>query len=1323
MPTLSLHGARLRTRCVVAALVVALIATAAIALPPAARASTGVLNPPHRDAGLDTDIPPNGLYDYLVVSVGVRVATAGGFLVLVQLSDGTGTTFIAQGSRLVNLRTGTNVVDVRIPGYAIRQSGFTGPYQAQILLLNDTFAFLGAGLYTTGVYLPTAFEGQPARLAPPHADAGVDMDANLRFDYLAVDAKVNVGRAGTYTVDGVLRDSTGTTFIAQATNTTSLPAGAGSVRLRFAGTDIRVASINGPYNVSLSLVSSAGQQIDTGTHITGTYFLSDFDGLAAAFAPLSPHESFVVDLDGDGFWDNLVVNAFVTVTDPGYYSVQADIAAIPLTSTVRAWLPAGNQLVQLDFLGVDLFNAGVDGPYTVDLTLRDDRSRTLDVDVHTTATYFANDFEPSPPARWIPPFVDSVRDLQGDGLWDELVVNTTVLADRHGTYTWDMELWDSTFTIPIGTTNGEVDLSSGLNPVSLAFPGLWISASGVNGQYGVNLRLFDPEGRQVDLGTFTTAAHLARDFQGPPGRLTRPYFDIGVDRNGDLRLDVIAVDVPITVTRAATFLLGGILIDASLTPVAFNQQLVDLRPGLTTVRLNFSAADAFRTGQDTAFYGVLQLGTPAGGNIIMIGSDTFITGNYSQAPFDQGAIVKLSGHALAAGTGAPLGDIGVTVWSPATRLLRQVATDVSGYYETTFPRGDYYVLGDGASRNAIGTFGAFTSDTVLDITLDPPAANVLTGTISFGDWANATLQGNFTFGADATGTRFQLDIGFGDGDGTLTQGELDRLLELSPGPNLPLTTRDTFTVDGIAYNRVNGTETFTLLGAGPITSQAPLTGRAGAAYTTAPRTVPSSPRHLGRFLTQFETLASSQAFTLGWPANFAMTAFDPVVGVGVTGLGTPFTGIDPAMDPNPRDFVREVWVNLTIGTTDTTPPLVTGAALDGLAAIRRPSGPAVTVTATASDAGRGDWPIQGANFTRGARNWGTAVAMSATDGSFDSPTEAVTGSLATASLGDGSYAICVYARDVVPNNDTTGSCANLVIDNTAPVTSSVRVDGQTAKTVVVGTRVTLTATVSDASTGNGAIAGANFTRGAANWPSSTAMAASDGSFNSPTEAVTASVDTTGWAAAAYDLCVYGRDDVGNRDPTAVNCTRVTVLDRDVTRPGVTGARAVPNPANVSVTVNISAAVTDNIGVTAVYIEILDASGGSVANLTAAFDPATGRYFVERAFTLAGTYTYRVWARDAAGNWGTATGTFTIAAPPSSGASNDGLWWIALVVVAVAVAIVVFLLWTRRRKPAGGTGASKMPPGEWPPTDGPPGTPPTGGGEVDEIDRPLPPPRS
>src|SRR2546425_669608 len=152
-----------------------------------------------------------------------------------------------------------------------------------------------------------------------------------------------------------------------------------------------------PYQASLTLLTSTGQQIDTGTHVTGTYFLSDFDPPSASFAP--PHASYVVDLDGDGFNDYLVVNAFVTVTVPGVYSVEANIASVPLTSTRRAYLSAGPQSVRLDFLGWDLFNGGVDGPYTIDLTLRDARSRVIDQDVHTTAAYFAVDFEPSPPAK------------------------------------------------------------------------------------------------------------------------------------------------------------------------------------------------------------------------------------------------------------------------------------------------------------------------------------------------------------------------------------------------------------------------------------------------------------------------------------------------------------------------------------------------------------------------------------------------------------------------------------------------------------------------------------------------------------------------------------------------------------------------------------------------------------------------------------------------------------------------------------------------------------------------------------------------------------
>ena len=131
-------------------------------------------------------------------------------------------------------------------------------------------------------------------------------------------------------------------------------------------------------------------------------------------------------------------------------------------------------------------------------------------------------------------------------------------------------------------------------------------------------------------------------------------------------------------------------------------------------------------------------------------------------------------------------------------------------------------------------------------------------------------------------------------------------------------------------------------------------------------------------------------------------------------------------------------------------------------------------------------------------------------------------------------------------------------------------------------------------------------------------------------------------------------------------------------------------------------------------------GHTVANLTATFDPGTGRYSVERAFTAPGTYTYRVWARDAAGNWGTATGTFVISAAPSGGSPLGGLWWLIPLVIAIVAAVLVFLLWSRRRRQTPVGPGSTMPP----PSD-PPGyipmqasSPPQ---DMDDLDRPLEPP--
>ncbi|PRP93583.1 M14 family zinc carboxypeptidase [Enhygromyxa salina] len=94
-----------------------------------------------------------------------------------------------------------------------------------------------------------------------------------------------------------------------------------------------------------------------------------------------------------------------------------------------------------------------------------------------------------------------------------------------------------------------------------------------------------------------------------------------------------------------------------------------------------------------------------------------------------------------------------------------------------------------------------------------------------------------------------------------------------------------------------------------------------------------------------------------------------------------------------------------------------------------------------------------------------------------------------------------------------------------------------ASPVTAGTSVTLTANVDDTrydSNGWGSeatqnIAAARYTVDQASWSGATlnAMAATDGTFNSTVEGVTATIDTTGWAVGRYLLMVEGQDADGN----------------------------------------------------------------------------------------------------------------------------------------------------------------------------------------------------
>jgi hypothetical protein len=118
---------------------------------------------------------------------------------------------------------------------------------------------------------------------------------------------------------------------------------------------------------------------------------------------------------------------------------------------------------------------------------------------------------------------------------------------------------------------------------------------------------------------------------------------------------------------------------------------------------------------------------------------------------------------------------------------------------------------------------------------------------------------------------------------------------------------------------------------------------------------------------------------------------------------------------------------------------------------------------------------------------------------------------------------------------TDGSVAtvNFETEPTPPIVSNVLANPNPA---AVNATTTLTADVSDVTTGGSNIASAQYSLNGGTW---TAMTASDGAFDEPSESVTAAV-TSPATPAIYSLCVHGTDAQGSA--SADVCTTLVVYD-------------------------------------------------------------------------------------------------------------------------------------------------------------------------------------
>lgn len=235
-------------------------------------------------------------------------------------------------------------------------------------------------------------------------------------------------------------------------------------------------------------------------------------------------------------------------------------------------------------------------------------------------------------------------------------------------------------------------------------------------------------------------------------------------------------------------------------------------------------------------------------------------------------------------------------------------------------------------------------------------------------------------------------------------------------------------------------------------------------------------------------------------------------------------------------------------TIDGTPPTVRNVEINGIpiGPVNVLNGTVANLTATIDDSLTGNSNIAFANFTYGATNWTSSINM---NGAYISPIVDVWYEITTGvdPYWEGLHELCVYGSDVPGNDNTMGSCLQMNIygvgETEPPEISNLLANGLPSATVEQGTSFTFTGIVDDSNTGNSNIVNASYIVKDASMSTVAfdIINASDGVFDTPTENVEASIDTTGWALGTYTVHIYACDAYNNCNDTLAASATVDIV--------------------------------------------------------------------------------------------------------------------------------------------------------------------------------------
>lgn len=607
-----------------------------------------IFRPPHSDVGVDSN--GNGKFDFLNLDVNFTVAIEGYIYITGYLHHPANGWTLARDA-YGYYGPGNWTTTLSFEGFRINASDADGPYFVNLQMYDPYVGgTLDIGLHRTAAYSHLEFDTPPAAYRPPHSDFGNDTDGDGLFDRLVLDANLSVDVGQLYSLFAELCGWSGnaSNFCLYDYQYTYLEPGQRTVRFSFDGRRINASGVDGPYRAVLSAYEYySGRALDQETHPTAAYSHLDFDTPAAVFHP--PHSDRGQDLDGDLLWDFLNVEAVIEVDVAQTYALQGTLcggssnSSFCVSGSNASFLDRGIHSMRISFDGAPINASRQNGPYHVSLWLAEANSGMFwDNDTYQTAAYGYAEFNgPGPAARFRPPHLDIGRDTDGDGDYNQLVIEARVAVRRSGSYYLSGALYNAGRTFFLQAQNF-TGLETGIRSVWLTFDGQLINASDIDGPYRIDLMLYTYDywwGYQF-LGndTHTTGAYRHGDFDGPPAYFSPPHSNRGLDTDGDRRYNVLAIDAVVASEYNGTFYVSAQLRagiggnqTGNLTLQVYNY--TGLSRGRNVVLFRFDGALINASGADGPYWVSLWLADAYSGRFL--DNDTFRTAAYAHTDFEE----------------------------------------------------------------------------------------------------------------------------------------------------------------------------------------------------------------------------------------------------------------------------------------------------------------------------------------------------------------------------------------------------------------------------------------------------------------------------------------------------------------------------------------------------------------------------------------------------------------------------------------------------------------------------------------------------------------